>query len=118
MWFNVKRNCISNFSGDDMEDILKELYNVPHETKFKEEFMIRRKDIDIYRVLDNCIKSGQYLIILRNNEVLMDGRQFLKDLVDFYESNSNLSIMMTQCYMDLSSIRIIRDTQGEPIRLF
>ena len=29
MWFKVKKNWISNFSGDNVEDIMKEGYNFP-----------------------------------------------------------------------------------------
>ena len=53
-------------------------------------FPITQVDIDtyyqktIYRFFNTFIKGGQELIILRNNEFLMVGRQVFKDLVYFY----------------------------------
>ena len=71
-----------------------------------------------YNMLQNCVKGGQGLICLRKHELSLDGRQSYLDMIDFYERKKNLTLIQTQCNMELLKMRLDRNYQGGPQKFF
>lgn len=74
-WFKVKQNWMSNAANDGIEAILATSYEVPEmKTEAPQLFDSMNKKY-FYNALQNAVKSGQALILLRKCEDGFDGRQ-------------------------------------------
>ena len=117
MWFMIKRNWHSNVANDGIKHLMNNNYNVlPDGTLAKALFEDQNQYF--YNVLKNCVKGGQDLICLRKHELSLDGRQSYLDMIDFYERKKNLTLIQTQCNMELLKMRLDRNYQGGPQKFF
>jgi hypothetical protein len=71
-----------------------------------------------YNALQNCVKGGQALILLRECELTFDGRNAFIKMVHFYERAANLSLIKTQCTSELAGMRLNRNYPGGPLKFF
>ena len=51
-----------------------------------------------FNVSNNIIKGGQAIILLRQNENVMDGREVWISIKDFYEKKANRAVVNSQCH--------------------
>ena len=71
-----------------------------------------------YNVLQNCVKGGQALILVRKWEVDMDGRMSFLSMIHFYERAENLTLIRTQCMQELSNMKLTKNYPGGPLKFF
>ena len=116
-WFKVKRNWMSNAANDGIEAILLTSYEVP-ETKTEARQLFDSMNKYFYNALQNAVKSGQALILLRESEDGFDGRQAYLSMLYFYERAANLSLIKTQCISELSGMKLNRNYPGGALKFF
>ncbi len=116
-WFKVKRNWMSNAANDGIEVILSISYEVP-EMKTEARQLFDSMNKYFYNALQNAVKSGQALILLRESEDGFDGRQAYLSMLYFYERAANLSLIKTQCISELSGMKLNRNYPGGALKFF
>ena len=117
MWFMTKRNWHSNAANDGIKHLMNNNYIVPPDGTLAKT-LFEDQNQYFYNVLQNCVKGGQGLICLRKYELSLDGRKSYLDMLDFYERKENLTLIQTQCNMELSKMRLDRNYQGGPQKFF
>ena len=68
--------------------------------------------------MQNCVKGGQALILVRKWEVDMDGRMAFLSMIHFYERVENLTLIRTQCMQELSNMKLTKNYPGMPLKFF
>ena len=76
---------------------------------------MNRYDLNVF---NSSIKGGQEIIILRKHENVMDGREVLICLIDFYEIKANLDLLRTQCQTELATMQLTWNYPGGALKLF
>ena len=116
-WFRAKRNWKSNASNDGINALLNESYSVPAEgTQARDLYDAQNQYL--YNVLQTCVKGGQALVHVRENEDSCDGRETYLAMISFYERKANLSLIKTQCMEELATLRLTRNFPGGPLKFF
>eukprot|EP00957_Ditylum_brightwellii_P009252 700135-Ditylum_brightwellii.AAC.1 len=77
--------------------------------------LYKSKNQYFYNVLQTCAKGGQCLIYIRKHELTLDGREVYREMMDFYERNENLSLIQTDCNMELSKMKLDWNHEGGPL---
>ena len=116
-WFRTKRNWLANAATDGIIDILSPEFNMPGDGSVAKQLFLTQNRY-LYNVLQNCVKGGQALILVREWEVEMNGREAFLSMIHFYERSENLTLIRTQCMQELSNMKLTKNYTGGPLKFF
>jgi hypothetical protein len=112
-WFSTKRNWVSTARTDGIDSIMHSDFAVPAEGTQARNLYASRNSW-LYNVLQNKVKGGQALIIVRSCELDLDGRSAYLGIVDFYERKEKLQLITTQCKTKLANLKLTPNYPGGP----
>ncbi len=106
-----------NAANEGIEAILSIGYEVS-EMEIEARQLIDSMNTYFYDALQNAVKSGQELILLRESDDGFDGRQSYLSMLYSYERAANLSLIKTQCISELSGVKLNRNYPGGALKFF
>jgi len=116
-WRKVVRSWRSNANVDGIGRILDEHMTVPAKGSVDEQ-LFKEQNTWFYNMLTQRVKGGQALIIVRKHEEKRNGRAAFREMFAYYERDSNMVAIRTQCQRTLANLRLTKDYPGGPSKFF
>jgi len=116
-WRKVARSWASNANVDGIGRIMEESMTTPSSGTI-DEMLFNEQNTWFYNMLTQRVKGGQALIIVRKHEIERDGRAAYREMHSYYERDSNIVAIRTECQRVLANLRLTDDYPGGPGKFF